>query len=233
MSQKAWWGDLRSAKNMATGGTNAAIKGVGRHNSVGNMTGKEKTAYGELLAWLSKNQSWNIDEEQTRLRDDSVTKRVLFNTGEEDWGLRLSTGTLNTADHTSRVYLTVDAETEGSYAMDLLLYRENKALNYDGSNGGGIVSVYVNDQLVLENYATLGNNETVVLSLGNVQLQEGENSVVFHCIGDMKGNTHLNGGDSERAVALRGMVFTMNDGQGLVVPEQAVPAPGAKAFCGF
>ncbi|MBP3632982.1 MAG: Ig-like domain-containing protein, partial [Oscillospiraceae bacterium] len=231
MSRKAWWGDLRSAKNIATGGSNAAIKGVGRHNSVGNMTGKEKTAYGELLAWLSKNQSWNIDEEQTRLRDDSVTKRVLFNTGEEDWGLRLSTGALNTADHTSRVYLTVDAETEGSYTMDLLLYRENKALNYDGSNGGGIVSVYVNDQLVLENYATLGNNETVVLSLGNVQLQEGENSVVFHCIGDMKGNTHFNGGDSERAVALRGMVFTMNDGQGLVVPEQAVPAPGAEAFC--
>ncbi|MBQ9967194.1 MAG: Ig-like domain-containing protein, partial [Oscillospiraceae bacterium] len=231
MAQEPFWEDLRSAKNIATSAIVKDIKGIGRHNSIGDMTAGEKAAYDDMLRWLDEHAVWNIDEVRSDLKSNVNSKRVWFNIGDEDWGLRLATGGLNTSDAASRVYLTVQAEEDGIYELDISLYRESKALNYDGYNGGGIVDVYVNDALVMDDYATLGGNETVVLSLGGVELKEGENTVEFHCIADMKGNSAVGVADSERAVSLRGMVFVKQGaGQNAELPTEAETLQPAEAF---
>ncbi|MBP3633876.1 MAG: Ig-like domain-containing protein, partial [Oscillospiraceae bacterium] len=207
MAEQDFWKDMRSTKNLATGAYVPGLKGVGNYGSI-VMTEEELRAYDAMLAWLQENANWTICEEKTSFKKQYETRRMVFNTTDEPWGIRMHTGYLNTDNVACEIQLVINAPYGGTYDLDMTMFLPTQQPNWDHGNGGGFASVYVGDKLVLEEYQFLGDNETEELSLGEVELNRGENIVRFRFLWDMNGNYKMGLADSERIAALCDMTFT-------------------------
>ncbi|MBP3633650.1 MAG: pilus assembly protein N-terminal domain-containing protein, partial [Oscillospiraceae bacterium] len=183
MSKQSWWADLKQSS------AGAHIRTVGAWINEGDiMTQTQRDAYGEMLQWLDETQNWKIDESRTKLLDDALCKRILFNAGAMDFGLRLHPGKYLNSMPASTFYFVVDAPATGEYNLKLSVHNENGSLNIDTACGGGYGDLYVNGEKVYDRYWFYADTSTVVtLSFGLVELDEGENTIAIDILADRYG----------------------------------------------
>ena len=200
MSKEPFWQVLKVSS------AGAHIRTVGAWINEGDvMTAQQRAAYDEMLSWLDETQNWRIDESRTRLLDDSLCKRILFNAGAMDFGLRLHPGKFLNNMPASTFYLVVDAPATGEYNLTLSLHNENGSLNIDTACGGGYGDLYVNGEKVYDRYWFYADQaQAVTLSFGVVELDEGENTIAIDILADRYGTDTI--GDT--GAILRWMEFT-------------------------
>ncbi|MBP3633353.1 MAG: Ig-like domain-containing protein, partial [Oscillospiraceae bacterium] len=206
MAQEDFWQRLKDASV-------SNVKVVGYHSNTDPMTDSQRQAYADMRTWLSEHSNWNIDEEKTKLLDDSAWKRVMFNAGKSDYALRFYTGMYLNSGWASSLYITVDAPVGGSYSFRMSLHNENGNVNIDNICGGGFGNIYVNEELIYENYHFRADpDETLTVNFGAVDLNEGENTVRIDILSDKNGGS----GSADRAAILRNYTFVPLDDE--IVP---------------
>ncbi|MBP3633185.1 MAG: Ig-like domain-containing protein, partial [Oscillospiraceae bacterium] len=199
MSEQSWWADLRDTDV-------DGIKMIG-DTYMSAPTEAEYAAFGELQAYLDRQGIWNIEEGSPVFSDKYNGRLIYLNTTDDDYGIRFYPGILNAADDRDRLILSVQAPEAGLYHFDLTVLNEASnptTAQVNGSMGRAYGNIYVNGELIYENYpfqATTDRLETV--SLGAVELAEGENTVTIEVSRDDSGvNTTV-----RRSFNLRSMEF--------------------------
>ena len=137
----------------------------------------------------------------------------MFNAGKSDYGLRFYTGMYMNSGWASSLYITVDAPVGGSYSFQMSLHNENGNVNIENICGGGFGNIYVNEELIYENYHFRADpDETVTINFGAVDLNEGENTVRIDILSDKNGGAE----SADRAAILRYFEFVPLDDE--IVP---------------
>ena len=215
MAQEEFWQELTTF-TMANGDT---AKRFGSLRTPTTMTEDEaeeyagqRLVYPKVYQWLAENENWNFnmpdwvdgptERERVYLCADDTTQ----------WGLTFHTYYINSGSR-NRLELNVKAETSGWYALQLDVVQQNNNANdcvsADGAvyPGGAYIDVYVNNELVREDYATLGSSR-VQHALGQVYLEEGTNLVSIEVAKNSAGKTNADGMYGNRTnVPLRAINF--------------------------
>ena len=215
-AQQDWWDALPS--------TDSSIRFLGRVTAAAAMTKDQEAAYESMLAYLEENEAWSIDETASNFK--GWFKRVYFNTSEDiPWGLNYYTyfHAGSSVPERSKLALTIKAEAEGWYRLELDAFRsssyytQSQPLCHGGGGGGGHVNVYVNGDLVHEDYSfdtgSYGNTGRYygsVDNMGAVWLNEGENAVVLDSIYAYNGPTTVESGRCN--ISLNSMTFEPLEG---------------------
>ena len=164
------------------------------------MTTDEKAAYAEMQAYLTENEIWNIDNSISGLTNQYWNKRLYFNTSDAvEWGMLFFP--IYHANNPDRAKLGLTVEipegAAGIYRFDAELFLEDTASTSKDQTGlpagGGHANIYVNDELVAEEYAFKPNathkNTLYKETFGSVYLTEGTNTIVIYSTGDINKTT--------------------------------------------
>ena len=202
VAQQSWWKDMRIGSNDTTRSVGCVV-----YNTA--MTATQQQAYDSLRAWLQENENWNINETNSILSAGYNVKAVFFNADPNvPWGICYRPY-FHSMDKRSSLYLdmTVPEGGAGLYRLEMDIFRETT--NYVSSigsiaPGGGYADIYVNGELVYDEYCFTGPNRRAVENLGTVYLNEGVNTIQIDSTRGLNGTTSSN----ERCVYdLCGMTF--------------------------
>ena len=179
-AKQDFWTDLRKTDT-------TDVKMCGSDGTYATET--EYAAYLDLVQWLDDNCSWTIDEAKTKVENTYFRKRVFVNSNPDlPFGIFFYPTLLDSNPTVSGLYLTVNAAKAGTYNM-VLDYVQSNSLYVNGRGPGGTVDIYVNDKLVKDDLNTWGATQVVSLDLGEVELNEGANTVLIHVHSDKVGKT--------------------------------------------
>ena len=215
-SKQDWWDAL--------GATDANTRFIGKVDNNNPMTADQKQAYADMRAYLAQNEAWTIDETLSGFSGD--LKRAYFNTAEDmPWGLNFYTyyHANGSVSDKGKFAMTVTAPAEGWYRLELdafrssEYYRESQPICHNQGGGGGHVNVYVNGELIHEDYSFSTRNYSntaryygSIDNLGAVYLEEGANSVILDSIYAFNGPTAVAGGRCN--IMLNAMTFEPLEG---------------------
>ena len=192
------------------------VKVIGTNYNGTAVTTAEYNAFRALQDYLDDEGVWNIAEGDHSYKDKLGARRIFLNTTDDDYGLRFFTDQLDSsADDRSKLILTVNAPAAGLYHMDLSVLNEavtSKVTSVDSTYGRGHGDIYVNGELVYEDYAFKAYTDTVEnISFGAVELKQGENTVTIYMAKDHFG-TGSTSNSGRRACDLRSLSFIPLDG---------------------
>ena len=153
----------------------------------GEANGAQLAAAEEVHAWIEENCNWRFADIGAISRD---SKRLTINAGDDlDFGLRIWTIYINTGNNGSQTTLYIDAPAAGVYDLELSTVLEDGTINYDGGNAGGVIDIYINGEPILKDHSFNGKNEIEDLRIKGVELQKGENALMFCTVKDKNGNS--------------------------------------------
>ncbi|MBP3633580.1 MAG: Ig-like domain-containing protein, partial [Oscillospiraceae bacterium] len=215
MSQENFWQGLTSF-NTSNG---YETKRLGQLKTTSTMTEAEAADYKEqvelfkqMQAWLQENAIWNFNMPDWISGPTERERVYLCADDRVNWGLTFHTYYINNGAK-NRLELNVTAEQSGWYALQLDVMQQNNnsgdCVSTDGAvyAGGAYIDVYVNNNLVREDYATLGTAR-VQHALGQVYLEEGTNMVSIEVAKNSAGKTNADGMYGNRTnVPLRAINF--------------------------
>ncbi|MBQ9967862.1 MAG: hypothetical protein IJO88_03970, partial [Oscillospiraceae bacterium] len=172
----------------------------------------QRTVYPKVYQWLSENENWNFN--MPDWIDGPNERERVYLCAEDDtqWGLTFHTYYIGSGSR-NRLELNIKAEASGWYALQLDVVQQNNnstdCVSSDGAvyPGGAYIDVYVNNELIREDYPTLGASR-VQHALGQVYLEEGTNLVAIEVAKNSAGKTNADGMYGNRTnVPLRAINF--------------------------
>ena len=179
ISKFDWWDDLAPAADAQT-------RMIGSASPDAEMTAVQRAAYDAMLEHLEQNYQWNIDEDITGLTRKAYWKRLFINNDEDvPWGFCYFPIYHSRLPERARLAFSVEvpAGKDGFYHIDLSVFKEDTNAGTEAQtgtySGGGYVDIYVNGELVYDEYSFKDANLSVTDSLGAVYLHEGLNSLIF------------------------------------------------------
>ena len=210
-AKQDWWDDLKVSNT-------AGVKLIGSKINSDIMTDEQKSAYDAMQAYLQENDVWWIKEEETQLANNNYCKRLYLDaSGSDATGVRFYAYLFasQVSDNRAKLVLTINAEAEGLYNMQLDLLKEAGGYSTlpridNIGQGGGYGNIYLNGEKLYGDYdfgereKSGAKNVRETDSFGAVYLNEGENELVIEMTKDYTGN--LNNG--RRMINLKGLYFT-------------------------
>ena len=192
-SEQDWWDRLPAGKDANT-------KLVGCEGSNDPMTADEKAAYAEMQEYLTENEIWNIDNGVSGLTNQYWNKRLYFNNSDSvEWGMLFFPIYHANMPDRAKLGLTIEIPEGGAgiYRFDAEVFLEDTASTSAVQTGlpaaGGHANIYVNDELVAEEYAFKPNathkNTLYKETFGGVYLTEGTNTIVIYSTSDTNKTT--------------------------------------------
>ena len=193
------------------------VKYFGCTSRTAPVSAESSAAYAEMLAYLKQEECWTINEAQSKFAETNAIKRFLLDNSENACGLRFYPAWFagqNAANPTySQLVLDVQVPlgAAGWYEMNLDVLHENPttdiAMPMTGlAAGSGYGSIYVNGELVWENFdfaSRSGRNYRKVHNLGEVWLEAGTNTIAIDLTKDFLGG----GSNARRTINLCAMEF--------------------------
>ncbi|MBQ9968140.1 MAG: Ig-like domain-containing protein, partial [Oscillospiraceae bacterium] len=207
-AKEPWWQDLRAAGDAAT-------KYVGSDDSSDPMSAEAVAAYASLRQMVEETQDWSIDEESSCFANKYFSKQMWLN-GDETipWGLAVynwyHNDTTVSGSNKQRCFITFNLKVpeEGTYQLAIHAWLEQLV----GKNpqtgfyaGGGYGTVLVNGEMVAERlfFGTKGENGSQTMDLGNVDLNEGVNTLTIETTTN---ESHV--APARRVIYLEGVTLT-------------------------
>ncbi|MBQ9967413.1 MAG: Ig-like domain-containing protein, partial [Oscillospiraceae bacterium] len=179
MEQQEWYKDLPAVKT----GNGCDARRIGSKINTAGMTETEQQAYAAMRQWLDDTQIWGLNEENRNFLDPSGNRLYFCSDDAINWGLSWNTYYRGTGAE-STLRMTVEMEQAGHYNISMqvgkvVLGSLDFPTDIDiGETNFGYVDVYLNGQLLYEDYCFRGDGlETV--DLGVAYLEKGENEIAF------------------------------------------------------
>ena len=189
-SEEDFWDSLTTT-TLANGGE---VKRVGTiYNGVQEEGNAD--AFASLNEWLAENKGWSFDETTTaHLTGAKGTgQKLYFNTDDDAlWGLGYNGYYIAMSDGRSSMGLTVQVDEAGTYDLSAdIVLSVNGSTDYDAgytadgkqiADSGGAMNVHVivNGETVATGISTKGSTALTTVEIGEVELDKGENSIVFY-----------------------------------------------------
>ena len=206
-SQQSWWSNLRASDT-----DGIRVVGSGYNTTV---TTKEYNAYKSLNSFAAQD-GWKILEGDVAFNNKLNGRKIFFNSDTEnngDYGIRfypMVDSYAANGDDRSRLMFSVEVATAGLYHFNMSVLNEavtSTVANVDGSSGRGIGNIYVNDELVYEEYPFQDYSDTIRdVSFGAVNLKKGANTIIIDIVKDHFG-TGSSSSSGRRCCNLRSIEF--------------------------
>ncbi|MBP3633418.1 MAG: hypothetical protein J6J43_02465, partial [Oscillospiraceae bacterium] len=186
-SSQTFWESLPTA-TLANGGETKRVGSV--YNGV--LEEGSADAFRSLDSWLAENKDWSFDDTTVKHVTGKSGQKLYFNTDDDTlWGLSHNGYFIAMEDGRSSLGLTVKVEEAGLYDLSAAFVLSNSSSkDYDSgvdannkqlADAGGCknIHVIVNGETVKTGIDTVGATALTDIEIGQVYLNEGENSVVF------------------------------------------------------